>query len=263
MRLSDRGLIRRWEGTRTHGDQVVGVQALEVGRHLGDPGLHVRVAAERRAARLVDQVPAQDGGVAAVDLRTGAAETLNDPCGAGSRWSGHCHTPAAARRTSDAQLPCPKNPFPGTLALYRPLCPRSPFHACLHASRQGSPWLLGMAAAHACGRCLPLVRAFCSPRGAQSRREPTGQGVPGKKQSGPCLKSPSMADHLLSEPQLRRARTEQRTHLAIDGVPPVDDCLEMVLVRLLRAAAVEELVRARVAACVESPARRKAHQDTS
>ena len=55
-------------GRRTHGHQVVGVKGLEVGRHLLDPGLDVLVAADSLAARLIDQVPRQDGRVRAVNL---------------------------------------------------------------------------------------------------------------------------------------------------------------------------------------------------
>ena len=64
---------------RTHGEQVVAVQRLDVGRHLLNPGQHVRVTADAVAARLIDQVPRQNCVVVAVYLHTQSARFHRTP----------------------------------------------------------------------------------------------------------------------------------------------------------------------------------------
>jgi hypothetical protein len=53
----------------TNGDKVVRVHGLEEGGHILHPGLDQLLALWTRAARLIDQIPRQDGGIIAIPLQ--------------------------------------------------------------------------------------------------------------------------------------------------------------------------------------------------
>lgn len=52
----------------TDGDEVVGVQTLQIRGHLRDPRLDVLVATQGLTPRLVDQIPGNNNWILPVDL---------------------------------------------------------------------------------------------------------------------------------------------------------------------------------------------------